>query len=134
MVIVITEWALDSYLDLLQRNVFTKSDYRTVLRPDVLLLRQGLSPPDPKLGNSKFWSPAVDLFGRIPNTFKMKWHNLGPGKVQLRLGVVIEKDQAFLCRAWTKGSSPATNYRQLLVLRRHQEEIQLQNYIQRGTL
>lgn len=39
MDVVITEWALQSYLSLKYRNVFTSIEDRSVLRPDVELLR-----------------------------------------------------------------------------------------------
>jgi hypothetical protein len=44
MEIVITEWALESYLDL--KEVFTKEEYLETLRPDVELLRD--FPNNPK--------------------------------------------------------------------------------------
>lgn len=56
--VVITEWALDSYLNLKHGNVFTTQDYRTTIRPDVELLKLGLPSPDPKFNNPKFWGPA----------------------------------------------------------------------------
>jgi hypothetical protein len=37
--VIITEWALDSYLKLKHRGAFTPQEYRTGLRPDVELLK-----------------------------------------------------------------------------------------------
>src|SRR5262245_1681889 len=87
MKIVITEWGLDSYLDLLGNHVFDRSDYTQVLRPDVKRLLN--YPGDPKFGVSTFWGPAESPRGIVADGFKMKWHNLGPGRVQLRLCVAI---------------------------------------------
>ena len=39
MKIVITAWALDSYLDLKHSGVFSSEEYKTKIRPDVLLLK-----------------------------------------------------------------------------------------------
>lgn len=56
MDIVITDWALQSYLDLL--NDFTEAEYREILRPDAELLKD--YPNHPKFDNSKFWGPCKD--------------------------------------------------------------------------
>jgi len=100
MEIVLTAWALDSYLDLKHKGVFTKQEYKQVLRPDVLLLKN--YPNNPKFQNSKFWSQATDRSkNRIPDGYKMKWHNLGYGQVQLRLAVGMFQE-AYLCEAYVK--------------------------------
>jgi hypothetical protein len=132
VVVVITEWALDAYLDLLHAGVFSKVEYRRVIRPDVELLASW--PSHPRFASSKFWSVATDKAGRpIPGAWKMKWHNLGPGKVQLRLGVVIAGPQAVLCRAWVKDSD-ATDKRELAKLKTHVNRIHSGQYVVRGTL
>ena len=132
MEIVITEWALDAYLDLLHAGVFSRNEYWAELRPGVELLARW--PNHPKFTNPKFWSVATDKAGQIiSHAWKMKWHNLGPGKVQLRLGVVIHDPRAFLCRAWVKDSD-ATDKRELAKLKTHVNRIQLGQYISRGTL
>jgi hypothetical protein len=97
--IIITQWALDSYLNLRHAQVFTPQYYKQVLRPDVLRLKN--YPDDPKFDNAKFWSPAKFKKHMIPNGFKMKWHQVGNGQVQLRLPVGLV-DQAFLCEAYVK--------------------------------
>jgi len=38
MDILITQWALDSYLDLKQDYVFSEEEYKAVIRPDVMRL------------------------------------------------------------------------------------------------
>lgn len=102
----ITNWALDSYLAL-KGSAFDDHDYRNQLRPDVELLRDW--PGNPKFKQSAFWGPAKDMRNnRIDGGYKMKWHNLGPGRVELRLCVAIVPqwpDEAFLCHAYTKDSS-----------------------------
>lgn len=39
MKIVITQWALDSYLELVRHRVFSRQEYLTIIRPDVKLLK-----------------------------------------------------------------------------------------------
>ena len=58
MDVIITEWALDSYLDLKHKNVFTREEYKTVLRPDAELLREWPELVNPKFSNVRFWGPA----------------------------------------------------------------------------
>lgn len=57
--VVITEWALDSYLNLKHGQVFTDQEYWGALRPDVELLRTGIPSADVRFQNPKFWGPAV---------------------------------------------------------------------------
>lgn len=84
MEIIITQWALDSYLNL--RGKFTNHFFSNVIRPDVILLKQ--YPHDAKFSLVKFWSNAQDKSGNnITNGYKMKWHQVGNGKVQLRLPI-----------------------------------------------
>lgn len=100
MDIVITQWALDSYLDLKHQNVFSPEEFRCQIKPDVELLKQ--YPNDTKFENHKFWSLATDRSGtQIPHGFKMKWRQVGNGKVQLRLPVAILK-KTFLCHGYVK--------------------------------
>jgi len=112
MEVIITEWALQSYIDLKSKAVFSDSDYKNTLRPDAELLKTD-DPFDvnhPKFGNSKFWGPATHNGAIIKNGYKMKWHNIGSGKNQLRLCVVIveteiddvKKQRAFLCTSYIK--------------------------------
>src|SRR5437870_2841565 len=83
--IVITEWALASYLDLKCQQVFTRQEYVGTLRPDVILLRGGIPPTHPRFSSSSFWGPAKLGNVRIADGYKMKWRQVGQGKVQLRL-------------------------------------------------
>lgn len=50
--IVITAWALDSYLELKHKNQFSEDDYKKTIRPDVMLLKS--FPASPKFANNKF--------------------------------------------------------------------------------
>lgn len=79
MKIIITQWSLDAYLELKHNNVFTHDYYQTQLRPDTLLLTD--YPSDSKFENGKFWSPAKFNNQLIPNGYKMKWHQVGNGRV-----------------------------------------------------
>lgn len=133
---VITEWALDSYLDLKHRRVFDDADYRGTLRPDVVLLREGIPSPHPKFGNSKFWSSATLNGAALPGGYKMKWHNLGPGRVQLRLTVAsltLGNPAALLCEAYVKDSD-ATDRRKLARFKSHMNQIALGQVVYRGVL
>lgn len=104
MRVVITEWALQSYLDLKHSGTFTAQEYWQRIRPDVRLLATSF-PGDPRFQVSNFWGPATNKGGGvIPNGFKMKWHNIGPGKVQLRGTVAILHGDVFLCAAYAKNS------------------------------
>jgi hypothetical protein len=100
--IIITEWGLDSYLDLVGRAVFSRADYWSTLRPDVKKLLH--FPTLPEFSSSGFWGPAKSPRGIVSDGYKMKWHNLGPGKSQLRLCVAILSDVAYVCQAFVKSS------------------------------
>ena len=103
MEIIITEWALNSYLELKGEQVFTDEEYREYIRPDVMRLKE--YPIDPKFSQEKFWSVAKGQNGQaIPHGFKMKWHQVGNGCIQLRLTVGILNAQCFLCEAYVKGN------------------------------
>ena len=100
MDIVITQWALDAYLDLKHKNVFSKKEFDTKIKQDVKLLEQ--YPGAAKFNNEKFWSSAKDKSAKtIAHGFKMKWHQIGNGKVQLRLPVAI-LGKVFLCASYVK--------------------------------
>ena len=103
MDIIITQWALDSYLELKSKRVFDEKTYKETIRPDVLLLSE--FPNNPKFEQGKFWSIAQDKSGRaIANGYKMKWHQMGNALVQLRLTVGIFNDECFLCEAYVKSN------------------------------
>ena len=105
MNIVITEWALQSYLDLKHARASTDDDYKTRIRPRAEKLKDGYPSKHEELNpeNNKYWSIATDHSGKkIKDRFKMKWHQLNDGKTnQLRLCVVIFDGEAYLCRAYT---------------------------------
>jgi hypothetical protein len=130
--IVITEWALQSYLELKHAGVITRRDYWTQLRPDVELLHD--FPGHPKFRSARFWGPATDKSGSvIPDGFKMKWRTLASGRVQLRLCVVIHGGEALLCQAYVK-DSPAIDKREAAKLKSHLRYIIAGNYTRRGLL
>jgi len=134
--IVVTQWALDSYLDMKHAKAFSPTDYREIIRPDVKLLET--YPASPKFANGKFWSQATQDNNRLPNGYKMKWHNLGEQRVQLRLtvGLGFDKelsDTALLCHAYVK-TDPKFEYRQLLRFKTRLELIRKREYIERGRL
>jgi hypothetical protein len=120
VIIHITEWALQSYLDLVSANVFSAEEYWTTLRPDVERLK--LFPSDPAFKSSKFWGPAT-LNGRpVADGFKMKRHNLGPGKIQLRVGVAMLGQEAYLCRGYVKAND-SVDKREIAKLKFHIQRI-----------
>lgn len=132
MEIIITQWALDSYLDLKAENVFTVEEYKDVLRPDVLRL-QGY-PADPKFKQGKFWSPAQDRNGGvIADGYKMKWHQIGNGRVQLRLTVGIFGNECILCEAYVKKDDKVDN-RKLARFKVYLDLIRQGSYTVRGKL
>ena len=97
-----TEWPLNSYLELREARVFSPQGYKEILRPDVLRLKS--YPNHPSFNNEKFWSIASDGNGQIAGGLKMKWHNFGQGRHQLRLPVGMYKE-AYLCHAYVKTDS-----------------------------
>jgi hypothetical protein len=131
--VIITDWALDSYLAHKHAQTFTDQEYWTVIRPDVERLRGGIPSPDPKFTNSGFWGPAKVGNVVLPHGYKMKWHNIGPGQVQLRLPVMIGSAQAFLCEAYVKANA-AVDKRKMARFKTHMNLIALGRYVYRGDL
>ncbi len=133
MQVIITEWALQSYLDLKYRGVFTNQEYRNVIRPDVNLLKSQY-PGSPKFKQSSFWGHATLQGGqRVADGYKMKWDSIGPGRVELRLGVALLHNRVFLCRAYIK-DSPIRDKREAAKLQVHIQIIRNQMHIERGHL
>ena len=58
--IIITEWALQSYVDLKYQGVFTDQEYWDTLRPDVELLRNSKIPSS---GARRSWVRKSCLVG-----------------------------------------------------------------------
>lgn len=52
----------------------------------------------------------------IRHGYKMKWHNVGPGGVQLRLLVAIVDEKAYLCNAYVKDNEN-TDFREMAKLK-----------------
>jgi hypothetical protein len=132
MDIIITQWALDAYLDLKHRNIFSTSEYWKVIRPDVLLLNR--YPNDIKFNNGKFWSLASDPMSKnkLQNGYKMKWHQIGNGKVQLRLTVAL-LNKAFLCESYEKIDTKQEK-RKLAKFKTYIQLIEREQYITRSIL
>jgi len=129
--IIITEWALDAYLDLKGRRVFTAEEYKNTLRPDALRLKD--YPNDPKFKIQQFWSIAEHPSGhKLDGGFKMKWDKLGSGRIELRLPVAI-MSEAFLCEAYVK-ENPKYEQRRLARFKTHLQLIRLGRFTERGRL
>jgi hypothetical protein len=132
MEVVITQWALDSYLDLKGKRVFSDDEFDKIIKPDGRLLL--VYPNDPWFNQNKFWSPAQDMNGKvIPDGFKMKWHNMGHGRVQLRLPVGIINGAAYLCEAYVK-SNEKVEKRKLSKFKDHLQLIRQNRHIVMGRL
>ena len=131
MEIIITSWALNSYLEMKRNRVFSKAEYKGTIRPDALLLKQ--YPNNPKFVNDKFWSKATDRTGnKIQDGYKMKWHQVGNGRVQLRLTVGIFSE-AFLCEAYVKENTKAEK-RQMARFKVYLQKIRQNEYVENGRL
>ena len=63
----------------------------------------------------------------------MKWRNIGPGRVQLRVSVAILQGRAFLCEAYVKDSD-AKDKRECAKLKRRINQIASGQYRYRGTI
>jgi hypothetical protein len=131
MEIIITEWALDSYLDLKGRSAFTEEQYKKTMRPDVLRLKN--YPKDTKFSVQQFWSIAECPPGqKIQDGFKMKWDKMGNGRVEIRLPVGL-LTHAFICEAYIK-ENPKYEQRRLARFRTHLQLIRKGVYTERGRL
>lgn len=114
MRILITEWGWESYGEMVG-DQFSKAEYWQTLRPDIERLFALSS--DAKFRDSKFWGPAESAANKpVSDGYKMKWHNMGSGRIQLRLGVVLIGPTAWLCHAWSK-TKDAEDQRQCMALR-----------------
>lgn len=130
MKIVITQWALDSYLELKSEKTFSMDYFQEVIRPDVLRLRN--YPNDPKFQNGKFWSVAKYKKNIISHGFKMKWHQVGNGNVQLRLPVGM-MNSAYMCAAYVKNNEKK-ELRMLAKFKTYLQLIEEGRYIKCGEL
>jgi hypothetical protein len=132
MDLIITHWALNSYMELRHHHLLTEDDYWTVIRPDVLLLKDSYPSPHEKFNHSKFWSEATLNGERIQNAYKMKWHNIGSGKVQLRLCVVILNKKIYVCNGYVKNDK--SDPREMGKLKLKVEKIRENKFIKLGVL
>lgn len=142
MEVIITEWGLQSYVDLKSKGIFNASDYKNTLRPDANLLKTDdpFDPQHPRFSNSKFWGPATLKGNIIYPGYKMKWHNFGNGNVQLRLCIVIAStdikgtkiQRAFICNSFVRDDK--TNKREMASLKIKIQKIIDGNFSYRGNL
>lgn len=134
MEVILTEWGLQSYIELKSRSIFSNEEYKFALRPDAELLKTAdpFDPSHPKFSNSKFWGPATFRKRIIKCGYKMKWHNIGPGRVQLRLCVVITKGQTYICNAYVKDDK--TEAREMARLKIKIQKIEDGTFFYRGKL
>ena len=131
MEVIITDWALNSYLDLKHKRAFTKEEYKTILKPNVMLLKN--YPNNAKFQLQQFWSFAESPSGqKINNGFKMKWDSLGNGLIELRLPVAIFSD-ASLFEAYVK-SDDKKDKRMLARFKTHLQLFLENKYTERGKL
>lgn len=131
--IIITEWALDSYLQLKKKNTFTDQEYKQTIRPDVEQLHDGIPSPHAKFQNSKFWGPAKQGTVVLNGGHKMKWRQIGPGQVQLRLPVMVGTQKTFLCEAYVK-TNGKVDQRKMARFKTHMNLISKGQYAYRGKL
>lgn len=133
MDVIITEWGLQSYLNLKSKRVFSDQEYWSTIRPDVERLKGGLPSADPKFQLSSFWGPATWAGKPIQHGFKMKWDSVGSGSVELRLLVVHWANAAYLCDAYVK-SSPSIDRRMMAKLKDRINMIAIGSHQERGKL
>jgi hypothetical protein len=119
-------------------KTFTTAEYSGTLRPDALLLRDGIPSPHAKFQNSKFWGPATFNGLVLHHGYKMKWHNFGPRSVQLRLPVAAGRSPwgnpgAFLCASYVKNDAK-TDARHLAKFKSHMNQIASGRYVHQGRL
>lgn len=135
MKVNITEWATDSYFDLVvSQKAVSVNAYKTVIRPDVELIKTETSFPfqNQKFSNHRFWSAATVGGVTISAGFKMKWHNFGSGKFQLRLCIGILNNEAFLCRAYVKDQK--SEKREMANFKIHARRLVIGNFTKKGEI
>jgi hypothetical protein len=116
-------------LELIHNQAISNKDFQKTIRPDVEKLKS--YPNDPKFMNGKFWSAASDS-EQINGGFKMKWHNLGHQKLQLRLLIGMYKD-AYICQAYIK-TDPKKEKRMLARFKTHLALIEMGRFTECGRL
>jgi hypothetical protein len=101
MEIIITSWALDSYTELKKNHCFTDEEFKTIIRPNVYLLKE--FPNHPRFTAQQFWCPVpISSNNTLSGGFKMKWDSLGNSNNEIRLLVGIVDNNAYLCSAYLK--------------------------------
>jgi hypothetical protein len=130
--ILITNWGLNTFMDHYHSRVFTKADYKNVIRPDTMLLAK--YPHDPKFQLTQFWHQAKLRNGMaISDGYKMKWDNLGSGHNELRVLVAIIGSDAYICEGYQK-VSPQAEQMKLLKFIGHIDLIRRKKVRVRGEL
>jgi hypothetical protein len=130
--LILTNWALNSYQELGQQHIFSKEEFWKIIRPDVLLLKDGYPSAHEIFNQSKFWGEAT-LSGKvIQNAYKMKWHNFGCGRVQLRLCIVILKGNIYICNGYVKDDK--SDLREMAKLKLKIEKIKENKFVKLGVL
>ena len=94
MEIINTEWGLNSYLELKSKRVFTDSEYREVLKPDVMFTKFQIMK---SLTKANFGRQRRSQRKDNSECYKMKWHQMAV-VVQLRLTVMIRVVNVFCAR------------------------------------
>jgi hypothetical protein len=130
--LIITNWALDSYQELRNKHIISEDEYWNIIRHDVLLLKEGYPSPYEKFNQPKFWSEATLNGEIIQNAYKMKWHNIGQGKVQLRLCIVILNKMIYLCNGYVKNDK--SDPREMAKLKLKVSKVKESKFIKLGVL
>ena len=69
----------------------------------------------------------------IPDAYKMKWRQIGPGRVQLRLLIAIMHGNAYMCESYVK-SNDNVDKRYMARMKIRIRDIALGQYQKRGIL
>lgn len=131
MDVVITEWALQTYLDLKHKRVFDDAYYTSDIRPNAEKLK--LYPGD-VFFQGQGWGPATDPNNgnNIQHGWKLKWKHVGSGRVQLRVCTVILNGKSYLCNGFVRNDK--TNPIEMARLKIHISKISAGQYKSRGLL
>lgn len=114
MDLILTNWALDSYQELRRRHIFSKEEFWEVIRPDVLLLKDGYPSPHEKFKQSKFWGTATFNGNAIQNGFKMNLKRI------------------YICNGYVKNDK--SDLREMVKLKSKIDKIKEGKFVQLGVL
>src|SRR5574337_479790 len=130
MGVVITQWALDSFLNIQLSQPMQGIDCWAFIMPDVLLLKH--YPSNPKFDDQQFWSNATYNREHIMDGHEMKWTQIHNHDIQLKLLVVIF-DGVYIDSA-SVGHDQKFEKRRLAVFKTHVQLIRQGRYIECGVL